>query len=471
MVRWDQPSNPQTATAALLVNSLLAPGSSRPHARSSAPPAPDLTHSPTFADSLTSARVEPTRPVGQSGPSKARESRPRSAQSAEAGLIAPPDAAALATQQLCERGPARATVQDATARAAQPSADQDQHEYDSADTVAEDAPSDSPSDQCPDLRPQQGASRSQGQAATAVLSNDDADFDPSASAPQPTAFTTCAQPADSSGHPSSSDSIDPSSSGNSTVFPLNSAVPSSSADTSAALAAATASIPSASAAAETPAESAEHALAPISAIKPSDAATKPTPSRLPTPQTPPEASTAPGVRGQAMRGVFALLRPGQSGSGSALLRLEPEGLGQLKVNLSVSEGKVSAVFAVSTDEARASMQDSLESLHHALESRGLIVHSIDVVLDKSLAHDPSAQDFTPPGQDWTQLAGDSRNSTGGGGPFGDRSASREHQDGEVADGAAPGLPASYQPGVETPSVSQTRTWSAAGWRLGVDLTV
>jgi hypothetical protein len=122
-------------------------------------------------------------------------------------------------------------------------------------------------------------------------------------------------------------------------------------------------------------------------------------------------SAAPGVKGQAMRGVFAILRGTQAGTTAAVIRLTPENLGDLKINLSMSEGKLSAVLAASSEQARADLEASVPELREALHGRGILVESIEVRREpersgqrgEGQTPDPNAS-----GQDSSGLAGDSR---------------------------------------------------------------
>lgn len=196
-------------------------------------------------------------------------------------------------------------------------------------------------------------------------------------------------------------------------------------------------------------------------------------SAPPRPSTPSEESpsSAPGVRGQAMRGVFAMLRASQPGVSSAWLKLDPHGLGEMKINLSVHEGRVSAVFAVSTDQAQSSMRQALPELRQALEARGLLVDSIEVIHKPITDSHAEGSDFNAPGQDSSQLAGDSRNEQGAGGPDDGRHGhGARDRDDAGAEGSALSIPPSIVPGAEAPEGSRHTMMSLSGWKLGLDLT-
>ncbi|MBX3392895.1 MAG: flagellar hook-length control protein FliK [Phycisphaeraceae bacterium] len=179
----------------------------------------------------------------------------------------------------------------------------------------------------------------------------------------------------------------------------------------------------------------------------------------------PTGLSAPGVRGQAMRGVFAMLRTGASGSSSAMLALAPESLGQMRINVSVRDGRVRAMFAVESAQAHRSLERSLPELRQAIESRGLIVESVGV--ERSARIGESASEMieggitrNPPG-----LAGDSREGSSGDGGNGPEAHDRPPGAGLPAAEGSVGVP-----GVESPGDDHDDIGSARGWRLGVDLT-
>lgn len=75
----------------------------------------------------------------------------------------------------------------------------------------------------------------------------------------------------------------------------------------------------------------------------------------------------------ALRGLAAALR---QGGGTVTLRLNPETLGSLKVQVSTQDAKIVAKFQASSDQARQLLTDNVESLRSAMESRGLNVDRI-----------------------------------------------------------------------------------------------
>ncbi|MCC6425361.1 MAG: flagellar hook-length control protein FliK [Phycisphaerales bacterium] len=191
--------------------------------------------------------------------------------------------------------------------------------------------------------------------------------------------------------------------------------------------------------------------------------------------------SAPGVRGQAMRGMFAALRTGGDGerAGSVTMRLMPEVLGDLKVSMSVRDGHVRAAFTVATAEAHASLTESLPELRHRLEERGLIVDSIQIEHRPSeeglasssrsesgrhAAHEgPSGQDPGLADRAGEDCAGDGRGAGGRGGGGG--TADGRDRDPEGRDRRVP--EALIAEAIGDPS---DITMSSAGRRLSLDLT-
>ncbi|MCG3124350.1 MAG: hypothetical protein GIKADHBN_02813 [Phycisphaerales bacterium] len=180
------------------------------------------------------------------------------------------------------------------------------------------------------------------------------------------------------------------------------------------------------------------------------------PAARPLPQSPESSS---GVRGQAMRGVFAMLRGTPSGTSTALLTLAPDALGQMRINLSMENGRIAATFSVTTDEAHASLADSVPELREALESRGLIVDEVRVIRaprDAGGEHNAANQDH----DGRNGLAGDSRSGSQGERESADREGRRD----------AAGRAADQEPGAEAPAGGTHDATSATSRRLGVDLT-
>ncbi|MEM9063926.1 MAG: flagellar hook-length control protein FliK [Planctomycetota bacterium] len=115
----------------------------------------------------------------------------------------------------------------------------------------------------------------------------------------------------------------------------------------------------------------------ISGIQPTNAArSQATGFGRAAPSTPsgrPDQTAA--LRTQAINGLAAALR--QKG-GVVTLRLNPEGLGSLRIGMEVSGGKVTATLEATNDAARELLKGDLPQLRSALESRGLVVDRLTV---------------------------------------------------------------------------------------------
>lgn len=106
---------------------------------------------------------------------------------------------------------------------------------------------------------------------------------------------------------------------------------------------------------------------------------------VPTPSAEKSAKPEAPVPAAALRGLAAALR---QGGGTVTMRLAPEALGSLKVQITTHESKIIARFEASTDQARRLLSEHVESLRSAMESRGLTVDRI--VIERS-------QGWTPEG--------------------------------------------------------------------------
>lgn len=78
---------------------------------------------------------------------------------------------------------------------------------------------------------------------------------------------------------------------------------------------------------------------------------------------------------QVTRGLEAAMR--QNG-GSVTMRLKPESLGSMKIDLQIAHGAVAARLEAGTPEARELLQKHLATLRTALEAKGFTVRSIEV---------------------------------------------------------------------------------------------
>lgn len=80
---------------------------------------------------------------------------------------------------------------------------------------------------------------------------------------------------------------------------------------------------------------------------------------------------------QLQRGLAAALN---QKTGAVTLRLTPETLGQLKVQVRVTEGKVTASFEVSSPKVRDLLKQSLDGLRQTLKDKGLEVGEVKVTV-------------------------------------------------------------------------------------------
>ncbi|MBL8761218.1 MAG: flagellar hook-length control protein FliK [Phycisphaerae bacterium] len=95
---------------------------------------------------------------------------------------------------------------------------------------------------------------------------------------------------------------------------------------------------------------------------------------------------------QVARGLATLLR---HQGGSVTIRLTPESLGQIKINLKIEDAHVWASFQPSSDASRDAIQQSLASLRASLESRGLVVERLEVAPAATFHFDQSLRDSNP----------------------------------------------------------------------------
>jgi len=87
------------------------------------------------------------------------------------------------------------------------------------------------------------------------------------------------------------------------------------------------------------------------------------------------AESAGPMGAQIARGLAGALR---QGGGVVTLRLTPEHLGQLKLDMRIEGSSVSATLTPSSEPARQLLEDSTGALKAALEARGLTVERIEV---------------------------------------------------------------------------------------------
>jgi hypothetical protein len=100
------------------------------------------------------------------------------------------------------------------------------------------------------------------------------------------------------------------------------------------------------------------------------------------------ARADPSVEAQIARGLSAMLR--QRG-GSVTLRLSPESLGLVRVEVRVNEGRVFVRIEAQTDPARRLLADHLSSLRLALEDQGLRIDRVEVSRPRDAAEDGATE--------------------------------------------------------------------------------
>jgi flagellar hook-length control protein FliK len=93
----------------------------------------------------------------------------------------------------------------------------------------------------------------------------------------------------------------------------------------------------------------------------------------------------------ANRGLDVALK--QQG-GSVQLRLSPESMGALKVEMTISRGVVAATLQASTPEARDLLTRNIETLRSSLEAKGLSVERLSITLAPASQGGSSGQSFT-----------------------------------------------------------------------------
>jgi Meckel syndrome type 1 protein len=113
----------------------------------------------------------------------------------------------------------------------------------------------------------------------------------------------------------------------------------------------------------------------------------------------------------ANRGLDVALK--QQG-GSVQMRLSPESMGALKVEMTISRGVVAATLQASTPEARDLLTRNIETLRSSLEAKGLSVERLSITLAPASQGGSSGQSFTtnsgPQGQHQPAQGGGAQNS-------------------------------------------------------------
>lgn len=467
MVRWEAEHNGTSRTGA----AIPAAGIDRPR------PAAPSGMTARFIDllNLPASDIAPAASsVAQNSPGARAGIAPSKPGSVAKGTTPALDPASLATRQLSQRGPVRATVEQAVERARgqdTPATQAQERARRSADSQGEpeealqrrdiNAPAEQGADRAAKGMgfgaPDSGNAAAEDVPAPRPTAQDARGLDPEAQRTEPAPAhdgedaaedpeRACAAPASSPGETAGNDGAVAAVAA--AAMPASGPAPASS------------SIPPGGPAGSTAVEGVR-GIAAKAVNKPQG------PADPRQPATPEEQAqlAAPGVRGQAMRGVFSMLRGVSAGTTSGWMKLNPEALGEMKVTLAVQEGRVNASFAVSTDGAHAALKDSIADLREALRSRGLTLEAVEIhrmsaakgggVETGTSARHESSQDFSG-------LAGDSRS-----GPW-DQGGSTQQRGQDAGD--AGGGPGGFAAGAEAPEES-TQTFSfMPGWKPGVDLT-
>lgn len=76
-----------------------------------------------------------------------------------------------------------------------------------------------------------------------------------------------------------------------------------------------------------------------------------------------------------VRGALAMTR---STGGAMTIRLEPESLGALRIQMQISQGRVAVQFHAETAQARGLLNQHVETLRTAMESHGLKLDNVQI---------------------------------------------------------------------------------------------
>ncbi len=101
------------------------------------------------------------------------------------------------------------------------------------------------------------------------------------------------------------------------------------------------------------------------------------PTQLPTPNSPVDDER---FSSRIVRGLTAMVN--QRG-GSMTMRLDPPELGQLRVQMTITRGVVTAQFTATTPQAHALLEKNMATLRVALENQGLTVERLNVSSSQS----------------------------------------------------------------------------------------
>jgi flagellar hook-length control protein FliK len=109
---------------------------------------------------------------------------------------------------------------------------------------------------------------------------------------------------------------------------------------------------------------------------------------LPASLAPEEAETGPRRTAAGVaRGLQAL--SAQKG-GTLIMRLDPQNLGQVRMQLNMEAGRVTVLITAAGETARSLLRDNLGVLRHALEDRGFAVDRLTVESSTKTSSDSSA---------------------------------------------------------------------------------
>ncbi len=92
-----------------------------------------------------------------------------------------------------------------------------------------------------------------------------------------------------------------------------------------------------------------------------------------------------------------------------MIRLTPETLGQIKINLKIEDSRVWATFQPSSDSSRAAIDQSLAALRTSLEARGLVVERLELAPSGMTHFEQSLRDpghREPSSESWTASQSD-----------------------------------------------------------------
>ena len=129
------------------------------------------------------------------------------------------------------------------------------------------------------------------------------------------------------------------------------------------------------------------------------------------------------VSSSVSRGLAAAV---QQRGGSLTIRLSPESLGQVRVDLEMSQGRVTASLHASTERAQEAMVKNIAMLRSSLESKGLSVDRLTVQLAPASASGGQQTSNDQTGQDGGRHQSQSDRDASDGQSRGSRDGERRH---------------------------------------------